>query len=181
MIPNLNTMTLILRLTLLFLFLSLYSRAQTKGNSGKTIFQCMPCGYDCDKTPYDKPGKCPHCQMDLVDTRTITFKSISPEAICDHIRKHPDVILLDVRTKEEFEGKADPDFGSLKNAVNIPVQELGSRLPSLSKWKGRDIIVYCSHSHRSPRASWMLANNGFKKVTNMEGGMSVMKDRSCVR
>jgi len=52
MIPNLNTMTPFLRLTLLFLFLSLYSRAQTKGNSGKTIFQCMPCGYERDEGPF---------------------------------------------------------------------------------------------------------------------------------
>jgi rhodanese-related sulfurtransferase len=71
--------------------------------------------------------------MDLVDQRSITFKRISPEAICNYIQKHPDVILLDVRTKEEFEGRGDPDFGSLKNAVNVPVQELEARLSSLAK------------------------------------------------
>jgi len=43
--------------------------------------------------------------------------------------------------------------------------------------------VYCSHSHRSPRASYMLSQNGFKNVTNMLGGMSAwkesVKDKDC--
>jgi rhodanese-related sulfurtransferase len=45
----------------------------------------------------------------------------------------------------------------------------------LAKYKNKEIIVYCSHSHRSPGASYMLSQNGFKKVTNMQGGMSVWK------
>ena len=155
--------------------------AQSSKTTKAATYQCVPCGYDCDKTIYDHAGKCPHCQMDLVDVRTITFKTIAPEHLCAYINAHPNVLLLDVRTKEEFEGKADPNFGTLKNAVNVPVQDLEARLPSLADWKGRDIIVYCSHSHRSPRASWILSNNGFKKVTNMAGGMSVLTDRSCVK
>jgi len=129
----LHTMSPILRLSLLFLLLSSSASSQTKKTSAQTIYQCVPCGYDCDKSTYNQPGKCPHCQMDLVDQRSITFKRISPEAICNYIQKHPDVILLDVRTKEEFEGRGDPDFGSLKNAVNVPVQELEARLSSLAK------------------------------------------------
>ena len=64
-----------------------------------------------------------------------------------------------------------------KNAINIPVQELEKRMNELEKYKDKEIIVYCSHSHRSPRASYMLTQNGFKKVTNMLGGMSVWKDQ----
>jgi rhodanese-related sulfurtransferase len=57
------------------------------------------------------------------------------------------------------------------------VQELESRISELKKYKDKEIIVYCSHSHRSPRASYMLTQNGFNKVTNMLGGMSVWKDQ----
>ena len=87
--------------------------------------------------------------------------------------------MLDVRTKEEFEGKAEPDFGSLKNAVNIPIQEFDTKLSSINSLKNKEIIVYCSHSHRSPQASYILTQNGFTNVTNMAGGMSVVKDNSC--
>ncbi len=142
-------------------------------------YTCLPCGYDCDKEIYNEPGKCGHCQMLLVKKSTVNFKSIQPSEICSYLKEHPNTVLLDVRTKEEFEGKSNPNFGTLRNAINIPVQELESRLASISSLKDREIIVYCSQSHRSPRASYLLTQNGFTNVTNMSGGMSLMKDTSC--
>ena len=143
-------------------------------------YQCMPCGSDCDNAAYDEPGACPHCNMTLVKKSTIVFKSVSQDEVCSYIAKHPGVIILDVRTKEEYEGKTD-EYGTLKNAINIPVQELEKRVGELKKMKDQEIIVYCSHSKRSPRASYFLTQHGFKHVTNMEGGMSTMKDNTCKR
>ena len=145
----------------------------------KTQYVCTPCGNDCDNTVYDEPGTCPHCNMKLVDKSTIHFNNIKPEDICQYIAAHPNAILLDVRTKGEFEGKSNPDFGTLKNAINVPVQELESRISELDQYKNKEIIVYCSHSHRSPAASYLLTQHGFTNVTNMLGGMSVVKDGSC--
>ncbi len=144
-------------------------------------FVCTPCGYDCDEKSYEKGGMCKSCNMPLVKRSTIYFKTIEPSAICAYVKKHPSVVLLDVRTREEFEGKGEPDFGTLKNAINIPIQELESKLNTLKYLTKRDIIVFCSHSHRSPRAAYILNQNGFKQVTNMAGGMSVMKDQSCMK
>lgn len=152
--------------------------SKTRGGYAEE-YQCIPCGQDCDKQVFKAPGKCPVCQMPLVKKYTITFKSIKPTEICNYISKHPATVLLDVRTKEEFEGKANPDYGTLKNAINIPLQQLESRLPEISSLKEKEIIVYCSHSHRSPQASYILTQNGFTKVINMEGGMSVMGDSTC--
>ena len=144
-------------------------------------YQCIPCGSDCDNDVYDKPGKCPHCQMDLVEKSTVHFKTIEPSMLCQYIAGHPNVVLLDVRTKEEFEGKADPNYGTLKNAINVPVQELEKNISTLAPYKDKEIIAYCSHSHRSPRACYILTQNGFSNVTNMAGGMSMMKDKSCMK
>ena len=144
-------------------------------------YQCMPCGSDCDNAVFTKPGKCPQCGMDLVKKSTVHFKTIQPEEICKYIETHPNVVLLDVRTKEEFEGKANPDFGTLRNAINVPVQELEKQISTLEPYKDKEIIVYCSHSHRSPRASYILTQHGFSNVTNMAGGMSVMKDHACMK
>ena len=145
----------------------------------KTQYVCMPCGNECDNTVYDKPGTCPHCHLKLVDKSTIHLRNIQPEEICQYISSHPNIVLLDVRTKEEFEGKSNPDYGTLKNAVNVPVQELESRISELDQYKSKEIIVYCSHSHRSPMATYILMQHGFGNVTNMLGGMSVVKDGSC--
>jgi rhodanese-related sulfurtransferase len=148
---------------------------------GNGAYQCMPCGNECDNTSYDQPGKCPHCNMELVKKSTIRFKEINPADICSYISNHPNTVLLDVRTKEEFEGKADPNFGVLKNSINIPVQELEKRLSEISKLQKKEIIVYCSHNHRSPQAGYILTQHGFHKVINMTGGMSVMTDKACIK
>ena len=140
----------------------------------KIQYACTPCGADCDKAIHNEPGTCSHCNMALVDKSTIVHKNIQPDKMCSLNEK--DVIFLDVRTPAEFNGTAEARFGAIKNAINIPVQELQSRINELEKYKDKEIIVYCSHSHRSPRASYMLTQKGFKNVTNMLGGMSVWKD-----
>lgn len=145
----------------------------------KEKYRCLPCGLDCDKATFDKPGTCPECQMSLVKASSITFKNIEPADVCAYIGAHPETVLLDVRTRQEFEKKSTPDFGVLKNAVNIPLQELEARMAELEALKSRQIIVYCSHSHRSPQASYILTQNGFRRVTNMSGGMSKLSKGSC--
>jgi rhodanese-related sulfurtransferase len=88
-------------------------------------------------------------------------------------------VLLDVRTKEEFQGMSEPNFGTLKNAINIPIGEVQNRIGELQKLKNQEILVFCSHSHRSPQVSYLLTQNGFSKIRNMNGGMSVMMDNTC--
>jgi rhodanese-related sulfurtransferase len=158
---------------------NLAQSSQQEIKQAQEAYQCIPCGGACDKATYDAGGECSQCHMQLVKKSSVTFHSIAPTEICDYIKKHPEAVLLDVRTKEEFEGKAHPDFGTLKNAINIPVQELESKLSTISHLKDKEVLVYCSHSRRSPRASYLLTQNGFTNVTNMEGGMSVVKDASC--
>lgn len=137
-------------------------------------YSCLPCGSFCDSSVYSKPGTCSHCSMVLVDKSTIVHKNISPDKLC--ASDEAKIVFLDVRTSDEFNGKAEQKFGVLKNAINIPVQELEARINELGKYKDREIVVYCSHSHRSPRASYMLTQKGFTHITNMLGGMSVWKD-----
>jgi rhodanese-related sulfurtransferase len=140
----------------------------------KIQYVCTPCGYDCDTAVYTKPGICAHCHMALVDKRTIRFKNITQQQMCQKLND-TNVIAVDVRTAEEFNGQAAEKFGRIKNALNIPVQQLAARINELVPYKNKQIILYCSHSHRSPMAAYMLSNKGFK-VVNMQGGMSTWKD-----
>lgn len=117
--------------------------------------------------------------MQLVKKSSVVFANIQASSICQYIRSHPDAVLLDVRTKEEFEGTAQPDFGRLKNAINLPIQQLEEKMGTIAHLKNKEILVYCSHSHRSPQASYILTQNGFNHVTNMLGGMSVVTDKEC--
>jgi hypothetical protein len=119
------------------------SEAQLAGKNQQDQYQCLPCGSDCDSKTYTAAGECSGCHMQLVKKSSVKHHSISPAEICDYIKKHPEAILLDVRTKREFEGKDRPNYGTLKNAINIPVQQLESKLASISHLKDKEILVYC--------------------------------------
>lgn len=150
----------------------------------KTEYVCTPCGHDCDSAVHDKPGMCSTCGMALVEKSTIKFKDLSFEEVCARLKSNPRAVLLDVRTPAEFSGSADvPSFGRFKNAINVNVEELPNRLKELSKYKNREVLVYCSHSHRSPRASYVLTTNGFSNVKNVAGGVSTMteEDKACLK
>ncbi len=170
---------------MLFSLLFLAFTSEKTSSDGQDIYICLPCGADCDSMKHKGPGTCDHCNMALVKWSTIRHQNIAPGELCSFITKQGtgNVLLLDVRTVAEFEGKAEDKFGRLKNAVNIPIQELEARMNELSNWKDKQVVVYCSHSHRSPKASYMLSQNGFRNVTNMLGGMSVwktsVKDENC--
>ena len=157
-------------LTALLIFYTSWRRGETK----KTEYACTPCGSNCDDAVYSGTGTCSHCNMALVDKSSIVHKNIQPDKMCSLNEKN--IVFLDVRTTAEFNGTAQDKFGAIKNAVNIPIQELEKRMNELEKYKDKEIVVYCSHSHRSPRASYMLTQKGFTHVTNMLGGMSVWKD-----
>jgi rhodanese-related sulfurtransferase len=94
------------------------------------------------------------------------FKNISPRAASELLQRDTNVVVLDVRTPEEYRGET----GHLPNASLIPVQELESRTDELGKAKDKTILVYCRSGHRSALASDILAKKGFK-VINLEGGI----------
>ncbi len=73
-----------------------------------------------------------------------------------------EVFLLDVRDPDEFaEGHAP-------NAVNIPLNDLRSRLDKLPR--GKEIHVCCRSGQRAYYATRLLAQKGFP-VKNISGGM----------
>jgi NADPH-dependent 2,4-dienoyl-CoA reductase/sulfur reductase-like enzyme/rhodanese-related sulfurtransferase len=74
--------------------------------------------------------------------------------------------LLDVRTPQEF------DTGHLSEAVNIPVDDLRSRLDELPR--DREIAVYCQVGQRGYLATRILRQEGFRAV-NISGGYTTYR------
>jgi rhodanese-related sulfurtransferase len=153
---------------------------------GNEEYVCLPCGQDCDSKIYSQAGTCSVCGMELVKKSTIKFTTIELGEMCKRIAANPRIVLLDVRTPGEFNGSTRevPSFGHFKKAININVKELEGRISELSKYKNSEIVVYCSHSHRSPRASYLLGTQGFTNVKNMSGGVSTFTapyDSDCLK
>lgn len=67
-------------------------------------------------------------------------------------------IILDVRTPGEYAG------GHIKGSVNIPVDQLKTKMSALKKDKV--IITCCASGMRSGAAKGMLKANGFAEVHN---------------
>ncbi len=66
--------------------------------------------------------------------------------------------LVDVRTPSEFA------MGSVKGAVNIPLDKLPAQMAKLKNKK--NIVVFCRSGGRSAQAKALLNQNGFTNVTN---------------
>ena len=75
---------------------------------------------------------------------------------------HKNILLLDVRTRDEFA------FGAIPGSVNIPLEELRSRIDELSADK--EIYIYCAIGLRGYLALKILTLRGFKNVRNISGG-----------
>jgi phage shock protein E len=71
-------------------------------------------------------------------------------------------LLIDVRTPKEFDSK------HIEKAINIPVDEVETRLKELGDPKGT-IIVYCRSGKRSAKARLILLKHGFTSVYNLGG------------
>ncbi|MDD3143845.1 MAG: FAD-dependent oxidoreductase [Candidatus Cloacimonetes bacterium] len=76
-------------------------------------------------------------------------------------------VLIDVRTPMEF------GLGSIKGAVNLPVDDLRERLDEVPQ--GKKIVVFCGTGHRSYFASRILVQKGFDEVYNLSGGFSTFE------
>ena len=78
----------------------------------------------------------------------------------DQITK--DDLLIDVRTKEEFEA------GHIENALNIPVDDLRARMHEIDP--NKKIYTYCRAGLRGYLAQRILKQNGFNSIMNLSGG-----------
>ena len=74
--------------------------------------------------------------------------------------------VLDVRNADEFAG------GHLRDAKNIPLADLATRIGELDKSKNRTVVVVCQTGARSDKAAKQLAAAGFEDVWSLDGGVA---------
>jgi len=88
---------------------------------------------------------------------------ISPVELKRRLDAGDDLFVLDVREPHEYQ------IANL-GAKLIPLGELPNRLGELDS--NREIVVHCKSGGRSQKASELLAQNGFKKLHNLAGGIN---------
>jgi len=74
-------------------------------------------------------------------------------------------LILDVRTPGEYRS------GHVPQAINIPHNELASRLAELADAKNREVVAYCEQGPRAGFAESVLQEAGFSAVRHLVGDM----------
>jgi len=80
------------------------------------------------------------------------------------------VLLLDVRTPEEFEG------GHIQNAINLDYNHSNFESQISNLDKSKKVFVYCLSGGRSSAAVSALEQKGFTNVAELEGGMMAWRN-----
>jgi len=88
----------------------------------------------------------------------------------EHISKEKNPLVIDVRKKSEF------DSQHLKNAINVPLNEINQHLAQFPK--DQFFYVHCAGGYRSMIASSMLKQRGWEKFADIEEGFDGLKESS---
>lgn len=89
------------------------------------------------------------------------YKDINLKNAIKTINNSTNLIMLDVRTAEEYSS------GNIPNSINIDVlsPDFKSKIELLDK--NKEYLVYCRSGNRSAIASSIMATNGFIKIYNL--------------
>ena len=96
------------------------------------------------------------------------YKRISMDEAKTLMEKEEGYILLDVRTKGEYES------GYIPGAINIPLSDIDEKIISSLPDKSQMILVYCRSGNRSREASDKLSKLGYFNVLEI-GGINAWK------
>ncbi|MPM70285.1 Thiosulfate sulfurtransferase GlpE [bioreactor metagenome] len=109
-------------------------------------FLVMGCSKQAAKTDSDKSGG---------------YQKITASAVKSRLDKGEQLIIVDVRTKEEY------DDGHIPKSLLIPYDEIEVKAASLLPDKNAAIIVYCRTGRRSEIAAKSLLKLGYTNVADM--------------
>lgn len=96
------------------------------------------------------------------------YKQISQEEAMQVMKEKADYIIIDVRTKAEY------DDGHIKGAISLPNENITKADIKELPDKEQLILVYCRSGNRSRQAAKKLADNGYTNVLEF-GGIGTWK------
>ena len=106
------------------------------------------------------------CKISRWEILKQQLNNLQPEEFYHTITDRKDLIVIDVRTEEEFAA------GHLPNAINISYlsYDFWDRIEQLDP--EANYYVYCRSGRRSVRTCTLMKNGGFKNIFNLDGGLN---------
>jgi phage shock protein E len=91
------------------------------------------------------------------------YRKITPEEAKARIDSGDPVVILDVRTREEYTA------GHIAEAVLLPNEFIGTEKPAVLTDTGAEILIYCRSGNRSHQAALKLLALGYTNVWDFGG------------
>ena len=91
------------------------------------------------------------------------YHKISAEEAYEMMVSQEVVVVVDVRTREEYDG------GHIENAALVPNESIGSEMPEALPDKEVTLLIYCRSGRRSKDAAQKLLALGYQSVYDFGG------------
>lgn len=98
------------------------------------------------------------------------YRKLTPPVAYELIRDNPGMLILDLRTPQEFDGPT----GHVRGAQNYPLTRLPFRLGDdwLAPYKEETFLIYCRRADDcGAKGMAILLGSGFENAILMEGGI----------
>ena len=103
-----------------------------------------------------------HHKAQKHEEEKMVYRQITPQEAKEIMDTENDIVILDVRTEQEYAS------GHIKNAVCLPNEDILGE-PEILPDKGQKILVYCRSGNRSKQAAQKLADMGYENVLEFGG------------
>lgn len=101
-------------------------------------------------------------KSDSSKERNKKYNNITTEEAIRLINSNSDIIVIDVRTREEYLE------GNIPNTLNIDFMSPDFKNEILKLDKNKEYIVFCKSGNRSTQASDIMSEFGFMKLHNLK-------------
>lgn len=91
---------------------------------------------------------------------------ISQAELMQRIKANHANLILDVRSPQEYAE------GHIPGAINIPHNQIASRLAEIGTQKDKEVVLYCGSGGRVVTAANTLQAAGFSKLLHLDGDMN---------
>lgn len=96
------------------------------------------------------------------------FRKITPPVAFEVLRDNPDILVVDLRTRQEFLGET----GHIYSARNIPLERLPERMLEIAPFRNDTFLVYCREGDSCGEEGMaILVSSGFENAILIEGGI----------
>ncbi len=118
----------------------------------------------CGESRIPEEASAPHpATIAIAKARLVT-----PKEARTLVEWPPGVVVVDVRTAEEYEA------GHLPGARRVELDEIGAAIDAgeFPVTPDAPLLVYCRAGSRSAQAAALLTERGFQRVYDLEGGIT---------